>query len=90
VTRPLQVCLDCGARHRLGGPRCAPCERTHQRTRNAARAQYAGSWAATSRRARRAVGQCARCGATDDLTLDHETGQVECRACNSSHRRNPA
>lgn len=90
MTRPLRICVDCGARHRLAGARCRPCELTHQRARNAARPQYAGSWASTSRRARRAIGQCVRCGTTADLTFDHEHGQVECRSCNSSHRRNPA
>lgn len=88
--RPLRPCLDCGTRTRNPGSRCRSCELAHQRARNAARkAQYGGTWAATSRRARRARPICARCGRTDDLTLDHETGQVECRSCNSSHRRNP-
>lgn len=88
MTRPLRVCVDCSTRHREAGYRCRPCELGHQRARNAARPQYAGSWRSTSRRARAAVGQCARCGTTTDLTLDHETGNVECRPCNSAHRRN--
>lgn len=88
--RPLRICIDCSTRHRHDGPRCRPCYLAHQRARNAARPQYAGTWRATSRRARQTIGQCARCGTGDDLTLDHETGQVECRPCNSSHRRNPA
>ena len=75
------------------GPRCPAHEAMHQRVRNQQRTQYAGAWYATSRRARRQAIQdgtgCALCGALDDLTLDHEHGQVECRSCNSSHRRNP-
>lgn len=85
--RPLRICIDCSTRHRLAGARCQTCERNHQRARNAARTQYAGAWRTTSRRARQAIGQCAICGTTQDLTLDHEHGQVECRSCNSSHRR---
>lgn len=86
----LRICLTCQKRHHEDGPRCYPCEQARQRARNASRPQYAGAWRATSRRARKAIPYCARCGTTADLTLDHETGQVECRSCNSSHRRNPA
>lgn len=74
------------------GPRCAMCERTLQRLRNARpeRARlYGGDWAKVSKAARRAHPWCTRCGAIEDLTLDHETGTVECRPCNSSHHRNP-
>jgi len=87
--RMTKLCLDCTARHRQPGPRCQPCEQAHQKARNAARTQYAGTWRATSRRARKAQPWCSLCGTTADLTLDHEHGQVECRSCNSSHRRNP-
>lgn len=87
--RPLRPCLDCGARTRNPGSRCRRCELDHQRARNAARPQYAGSWYATSRRARIAQPWCSICGTNADLTLDHEHGQVECRECNSRHRRNP-
>lgn len=88
--RPLKLCLECTARHRLAGPRCADCERNHQRARNQARkALYGGTWQATSKRARRAQPWCSICGTPYDLTLDHEHGQVECQTCNSSHRRNP-
>lgn len=69
--------------------RCRRCELDHQRARNATRPQYAGSWYATSRRARKAQPWCSICGTNADLTLDHEHGQVECRECNSRHRRNP-
>jgi DNA-directed RNA polymerase subunit RPC12/RpoP len=90
MTRPLRICLDCIARHYETGPRCRTCYLNHQKARNAARPQYTGTWRTTSRHARRAIRQCARCGQRTDLTLDHETGQVECRHCNSSHRRNPS
>lgn len=86
---PLRSCLRCGARTRDPGPRCRTCELDYQRRRNRARIQYQGSWKATSKRARRAQPWCSICGTTEDLTLDHEHGQVECRAHNSSHRRNP-
>jgi DNA-directed RNA polymerase subunit RPC12/RpoP len=88
--RPLKICADCSARHREPGPRCRPHELAHQRARNAARTQYAGRWAATSRRARRTQPWCSICGTPLKLSLDHEHGQVECQTCNSSHRRNPA
>ena len=71
------------------GPRCPAHEAMHQRVRNQRRTQYAGAWYAISRRARKAQPWCTICGTTTDLTLDHEHGQVECKSCNSSHRRNP-
>lgn len=89
MTPAMRVCLDCGKRHRHDGPRCWACYSARERARNATRTQYAGRWRATSRRARHAVPYCAMCGTTADLTLDHEHGQVECRSCNSAHRRNP-
>lgn len=88
--RPPKPCLDCGVPTRNPGGRCRPHELEHQRRRNQKRTQYQGTWPATSRRARRAQPWCSICGTTQDLTLDHEHGQVECRSCNSSHRRNPA
>lgn len=85
-----RICLECNKRHQHDGPRCYPCHLARERARNTARRNlYGGAWRATSKRARKAVGHCVRCGTTADLTLDHETGQVECRSCNSSHRRNP-
>ena len=86
----LRACLLCGARTRDPGPRCRPCEQAFQRRRNRARLQYQGTWKGASKRARRAQPWCSRCGTTTDLTLDHEHGQVECRSCNSSHRRDPS
>ena len=85
--KALRPCLDCGARTRR--TRCPRCESDWNRRRNARRTQYQGAWAATSRRARQAQPWCSICGTLFDLTLDHEHGQVECRSCNSSHRRNP-
>lgn len=94
--RPLRICLGlpghpCLERTRNPAGRCRPCELEHQRRRNAARPQYAGTWPAKSRRARQAEPWCHRPGCPDpftaDLTFDHETGTVECRHCNSSHRR---
>lgn len=88
--RPQRPCIepDCGALHRNPGPRCGPHTRTFNKARNQARTQYHGTWQATSRAARKAQPWCTRCGTGQDLTLDHETGTVECRSCNSSHRRN--
>ena len=83
--KALRHCLGCHALTRRF--RCPRCEAIWQRERNARRTQYAGTWRATSKAARKAQPWCSICGATDDLTLDHEHGQVECRACNSSHRR---
>lgn len=93
--RPLRICLGvadqaCATRTRNPGGRCRPCELEFQRRRNQARLQYQGSWKGVSRRARRAQPWCSVCGTPYDLTLDHEHGQVECRPCNSGHRRNPA
>lgn len=86
---PLRICVDCSARHRVDGPRCRPCYLAHQRARNAARPQYAGTWRATSKAARKAQPWCSVCGTPYRLSLDHEHAQVECQPCNSSHRRNP-
>lgn len=87
--KPLTICADCGGRHREDGARCRPCSLAHQRARNATRAAY---YDAThrrhSRQARRAQPWCSICGGKLNLTWDHEHGQVECRSCNSSHRRN--
>ena len=87
--KPLRPCLDCGARHRLAGPRCHGCNRAHQAARNAARGDlYDTDHRRLSRLARLIHPWCAICGTAGDLTWDHEHRQVECRSCNSSHRRN--
>lgn len=87
--KPQVPCIDCGARTRNPGGRCRPCYLKHEKARNEARrALYGGSWAKTSRAARRAQPCCVLCGSPFDLTLDHEHRQVECRSCNSSHRKN--
>lgn len=84
--KALRICLDCPARTRR--PRCPRCEAEWNRRRNARRTQYQGSWAAYSRAMRKASPVCAVCGATDDLTVDHDTNLVMCRHDNSSRRRN--
>lgn len=83
----MRPCLDCGAPTK--GTRCPAHEAARQRARNQARTQYAGTWRTQSRRARKAQPWCSICGTPYDLTLDHEHGQVECRVCNSRHRRQP-
>jgi hypothetical protein len=91
----LRICLGlpdqpCGVRYRHSSPdvrRCAECEYLYHRARNAVRPEYMGDWRVTSRRAREAQPWCSACGTTTDLTLDHETGQVQCRVCNSRHSR---
>lgn len=88
---PLRPCLDCGIRTRTTAPRCGPCERTRQRRRNQDPRRldlYNNAHRRRSRAAREHL-PCAICGTRIDLTWDHEHGQVECRPCNSSHRRNP-
>lgn len=89
MTRPLRICVTCGARYRTDGSRCRPCELAHQRARNAARPQYAGTWPAYSRARRKAQPWCSICGAVGDTTVDHDTDLVMCVHCNSSRRRNP-
>lgn len=84
----MRPCLECGSPTK--GTRCPIHEAARQRTRNQARTQYAGQWRATSKRARKAQPWCSICGTPFDLTLDHEHGQVECRTCNSRHRREPS
>lgn len=85
----LRHCLDCQILTRSTTSRCGPCQRNREKTRNAARKDlYGGTWYATSRRARKNQPWCSVCGAETQLTLDHERWQVECRSCNSSHRRN--
>lgn len=92
----LRICVDCSTRHRIDGPRCRPCYLAHQKARNAARPQYAGTWRAESKAARKGADRCQRCGAPFDRsrkgrsTLDHATNLVLCQTCNSSLRRNPA
>lgn len=83
----LRPCLDCGTR--TSRTRCPSCESIRNRARNARRPQYAGTWRATSKAARKAQPWCSVCGTTVNLSLDHEHGQVECVPCNSRHRRNP-
>lgn len=82
----LRPCLEPGCPNLTRTTRCPACESRHQSARNRARPQYAGSWPRLSRQARKSQPWCTRCGATADLTLDHETGTVECRSCNASHR----
>lgn len=84
---PQRPCLDCGLLTRTTTSRCGPCQRNRDRARNRARLQYQGSWKGASRRARRAQPWCSVCGTPYDLTLDHETGTVQCRRHNSAHRR---
>lgn len=80
-------CLDCPA-YTAKGPRCPTCEAKRQRARNERRKPlYGGSWYATSRRMRKAQPWCSICGSTEALTVDHEHGRVECRECNSRHRK---
>lgn len=90
MTSPLRPCLSCGLRFRGTGSRCPGCERARQRRRNQIRTEYQGAWRRRSLAERRAQPWCSICGTTADLTLDHEHGQVECRPCNSSHRRDPS
>lgn len=95
MTIALRICLGlpgrpCTERTRNRNGRCGPCESAFQRNRNRIRVQYHGSWKSTSRAARRNQPWCSNCGTLVDLTFDHERGVVECRSCNSSHRRNPA
>jgi hypothetical protein len=91
--RPQKPCLGlpgypCGVLTRNPKGRCRPCQQAHDRKRNRDRTQYQGDWQATSRKARKAQPWCTVCGTTEQLSLDHETGTVQCVPCNSSHRRN--
>lgn len=95
-------CLSCGTLT-TRVTRCAACQKAWEAERAHRRGGiYKGNWQATSREARRLAPWChctgcARCTLAPagtgcismDLCLDHEHGQVECRACNASHRRNP-
>jgi hypothetical protein len=83
-------CLECGLLIRSTTSRCGPCQKTKDRTRNQTRAQYRGGWKAFSEKQRRHQPWCSVCGAMKDLTFDHEHWRVECKSCNSSHRRNRA
>lgn len=96
--RPLRICLGlpdqpCVDRTRNPGGRCRPCEQEFQRRRNALERRREYRTAAYQRRSRLARARqpwCSICGSTVDATWDHEHRQVECRSCNSSHRRNPS
>lgn len=86
---PLRSCLECGTITRTTQPRCGPCERSRQRRRNTRRATlYDTDHRKQSKAARKAQPWCSICGRQTNLTWDHEHQQVECRSCNSSHRRN--
>lgn len=104
MTRPQRPCLGvqerpCPTLTRNPKGRCAECQKVFDRLRNQARTQYQGAWAAASRTARKAEPWChcdlaghghdGMCSRTEDLTLDHQYGRVECRSCNSAHRREP-
>jgi hypothetical protein len=85
--KPLRICLglpgfDCHTR--TWRPRCDRCQAEWTRRR---RGLYNPQWARLSRAARAAHPFCSVCGTQEDLTLDHETGTVQCRAHNSAHRR---
>lgn len=82
----MKPCLQCAVP--TDGTYCLGCRRARDRDRNRRRLQYAGAWQTISRAARAAQPWCSICGTQLDLTLDHEHAQVECRSCNSSHRRN--
>lgn len=95
---PLRPCLVCGLRTRTTAPRCGPHEREYQRRRNTnprRQALYGGAYPTQRRQALANATLCPRCGvdlirsrtARNGATWDHEHGQVECRSCNSSHRR---
>lgn len=84
----MKPCLDCG--RITDGTRCPDHYRAWHRARNRdpkRRALYGGTHAARSRAARKAQGRCSICGSTQNLQLDHEHNQVECRNCNLSHRK---
>lgn len=87
--KPMRPCLECGAR--TARTRCPRCESQWQKARNALprRQQYrSNAYTRQSKAARENQPWCALCGTRQDLTWDHEHGQVECRSCNASHRRN--
>lgn len=87
---PLRSCLGCGTP--TSGTRCPACTSAKKAIKNrSTRHVYDAAWVKLSRQARAEHPWCARCGATDDLTVDHvaprslEAGvQVLCRSCNSS------
>jgi hypothetical protein len=95
----LRPCIVEGCQLLTRRTRCDGHERIHQAKRNARRPQYQGTWQADSRRARKAEPWChctrpghghgPLCAVTTNLTLDHDTGTVECKRCNSAHRRDP-
>lgn len=86
ATRP---CINCGTLTR--STRCAPCQRTWDRTRNANRTQYHGNWERHSRQTRAAwiaehghvcPGYNKPAHPAQHLQLDHTTGLVLCGPCN--------
>jgi 5-methylcytosine-specific restriction protein A len=93
----MKPCLACG--RPAAGSRCpehARVERTRiERARaprpSPAQRGYGSAWSRTSRAIRAAVGACARCGSTLDLTVDHVEPhsdaagfRVLCRRCHSA------
>ena len=86
-------CLDC-SELTTNGTRCIPCSRAQERRRNQQphRAMYRDPVYKSYVKA----SSCAKCGAVDDLTVDHiiaikqggtndpSNYQTLCRSCNSS------
>lgn len=88
----MKICLDCGRADKTikkwggGTLLCLVCRTKREAKRNLERRPiYGGDWAKTSRAAREETPWCSVCFSTTDLTLDHETGTVQCRSCNSKH-----
>ncbi len=94
----LKVCIECG--DLADGTRCPTCHAEATKRQNERRASTGTlgapwDWRGKSRAVRRVQPQCAACGSTVDLTVDHiqprslgGTDSIEnlrtlCRSCNA-------
>ena len=91
IARP---CLTCG-RLTTKGSRCVTCRKAKDRARGTPTERgYDSGWARLSRQIREDVGECAVCGTTERLTVDHiephsfTAGvRVLCVRCHGKHGR---
>lgn len=98
MTAVPKPCLVCGILTRSTTSRCGPHEREHQRARNQTKRRqdlYGGPYQTARRKALAGATLCPICGvnlirsrtARNGATWDHQHSRIECRSCNSSHRR---
>lgn len=93
MNRPCLGCGRVGPWGRREQSRCPACRRQHERTRQQ-RQPWRSAYRDPAYRSIPLIGRCVDCGATEDLTRDHEVplskggtnaGRIviRCRSCNA-------